>query len=56
MTFLIFYRESPQDRPVGAVVFTSIVIDGASPRIFTISFFMRRKKNWQLRQDFSAAF
>jgi hypothetical protein len=44
MTFLIFYHEPPQDRPVGAVVFMSIVIDGASPRIFKISFFMRIKK------------
>jgi hypothetical protein len=44
---LIFYHKPPQDRPVGAVV---------SPGIFKISFFMRIKKNWQLRQGFSANF
>jgi hypothetical protein len=41
---LIFYHEPPQYRPAGAVVFMSIIIDGASPRIFKKSFFMRIKK------------
>jgi hypothetical protein len=39
-----FCHEPPQDHPVGAVGFMSIVIDGASPGIFRKSFFMRIKK------------